>query len=156
MALAALRLTLRLLSVRASRHGTCLDRRVSSAQPASAPPQLFVDGAPPGDRKPDTARYVASMCNLYNARTNQRAIHDGTSAARDLLGTYQPLPGIYPTYPAPIFRTAADGVRELAAAWCGNPGPAIAPTGCRRDRQWLMLALRAFGTNFGCACAAWV
>ncbi|EHM01663.1 hypothetical protein HMPREF9946_01924 [Acetobacteraceae bacterium AT-5844] len=38
---------------------------------------------------------------------------------RDSVGNMPPLPGIFPDYPAPIVRTAADGVRELAMARWG-------------------------------------
>jgi putative SOS response-associated peptidase YedK len=73
------------------------------------------------------------MCNLYTARTNQRAIRDATRYERDLVGNLPPLPGIYPDYPAPIVRTAADGVRELAMARWGMPSPAFALQGKKTD-----------------------
>lgn len=66
------------------------------------------------------------MCNLYNIRTNQAAIRDIARAMRDSLGNLQVLPGIYPDCAAPIVRTAADGVRELAMARWGMPSPAFA------------------------------
>ena len=73
------------------------------------------------------------MCNLYTARTNQRAIQDATRYTRDLAGNLQPLPGVYPDYAAPIVRTAADGVRELAMARWGMPSPAFALQGKKSD-----------------------
>jgi len=42
---------------------------------------------------------------------------------RDLAGNLAPLPGIYPDTLAPIVRTAADGVRELAMLRWGFPPP---------------------------------
>ena len=66
------------------------------------------------------------MCNLYNVRNNQAAIRDIARTMRDSVGNLQMLPGIYPDYPAPIVRTAADGVRELAMARWGMPSPAFA------------------------------
>jgi putative SOS response-associated peptidase YedK len=63
------------------------------------------------------------MCNLYNVRTNQAAIRDIARAMRDSVGNLPPLPGVYPDYPAPIVRTAADGVRELAMARWACPAP---------------------------------
>jgi len=66
------------------------------------------------------------MCNLYSVRTNQTAIGGIARASRDSLGNLPPLSGIYPDYPAPIVRTAADGVRELAMVRWGMPSPAFA------------------------------
>jgi putative SOS response-associated peptidase YedK len=54
------------------------------------------------------------MCNLYSATTNQQAIRELAKAMRDVAGNVAPLPGIFPDYPAPIVRTGADGIRELA------------------------------------------
>lgn len=54
------------------------------------------------------------MCNLYSMTTTQAAIRELSRAMRDGAGNMPPLPGIFPDYPAPIVRTAADGVRELA------------------------------------------
>ncbi len=48
--------------------------------------------------------------------TNPAAIRQIARAMRDSVGNMQPLPGVYPDYAAPIVRSAADGVRELAAA----------------------------------------
>jgi putative SOS response-associated peptidase YedK len=73
------------------------------------------------------------MCNLYNVRTNQAAIRDIARAMRDSVGNLPPLPGVYPDYPAPIVRTGADGVRELAMARWGMPSPAFALKGKRTD-----------------------
>ena len=73
------------------------------------------------------------MCNLYNVRTNQAAIRDIARTMRDSVGNLQMLPGIYPDYPAPIVRTAADGVRELAMARWGMPSPAFALKGKKTD-----------------------
>jgi putative SOS response-associated peptidase YedK len=46
-----------------------------------------------------------------------------TRAMRDTTGNMPPLPGIFPDYMAPIVRNAPDGVRELAMARWGMPGP---------------------------------
>jgi putative SOS response-associated peptidase YedK len=73
------------------------------------------------------------ICNLYNVRTNQAAIRDIARAMRDSVGNLPPLPGIYPDYPAPIVRTAADGMRELAMARWGMPSPAFALKGKKTD-----------------------
>jgi len=73
------------------------------------------------------------MCNLYSIRSNQAGIRDIAHTMRDSVGNLQPLPGIYPDYPAPIVRTAADGVRELAIARWGMPSPAFALKGKKTD-----------------------
>jgi putative SOS response-associated peptidase YedK len=64
------------------------------------------------------------MCNLYSMRSNQQAILELSRAMRDSTGNLPLSPAVYPDYPGPIVRTAADGVRELAAARWGLPSPA--------------------------------
>ena len=61
------------------------------------------------------------MCNLYAMTKGQQAIRDMARAMRDTTGNLPPLPGIFPDYPAPIVRNAADGVRELAMVRWGMP-----------------------------------
>jgi putative SOS response-associated peptidase YedK len=63
------------------------------------------------------------MCNLYSITKGQRAIIEFTRAMRDTTSNLPPLPGIFPDYMAPIVRNAPDGVRELAMARWGMPGP---------------------------------
>ncbi len=63
------------------------------------------------------------MCNLYSITKGQAAIIAFTRAMRDTTGNLPPLPGIFPNYLAPIVRNAPDGVRELAMARWGMPGP---------------------------------
>lgn len=63
------------------------------------------------------------MCNLYSITKGQAAIIAFTRAMRDMTGNLPPLPGIFPDYLAPIVRNAPDGVRELAMARWGMPGP---------------------------------
>jgi putative SOS response-associated peptidase YedK len=63
------------------------------------------------------------MCNLYSLDKGQAAILALARAMRDTTGNLPPLPGIFPDYPAPIVRNARDGVRELAMARWGMPGP---------------------------------
>jgi putative SOS response-associated peptidase YedK len=64
------------------------------------------------------------MCNLYNLTTNQETVRRLFRVDRDVLGNLQPSLDVYPDYPAPIVRQAADGGRELAAARWGLPTPA--------------------------------
>lgn len=61
------------------------------------------------------------MCNLYSLTKGQAAILELSRAMRDLTGNLPPMPGIFPDYAAPIVRTAADGVRELANVRWGLP-----------------------------------
>jgi putative SOS response-associated peptidase YedK len=63
------------------------------------------------------------MCNSYSITKGQAAIIAFVRAARDLTGNLPPMPGIFPDFLAPIARTAADGIRELAMARWGMPGP---------------------------------
>lgn len=61
------------------------------------------------------------MCNLYSVTKGQQAIRELSRAMRDTTGNLPPMPGVFPDYPAPIVRTAADGGRELAMARWGMP-----------------------------------
>ena len=54
------------------------------------------------------------MCNLFSMTKGQQVIRELSRAMRDTTGNLPLLPGVFPDYPAPIIRTAADGVRELA------------------------------------------
>ena len=63
------------------------------------------------------------MCNLYSLTRSQDEIGRLANVMRDLAGNLAPLPGIYPDTLAPIVRTAADGVRELAMLRWGFPPP---------------------------------
>ena len=63
------------------------------------------------------------MCNLYSLNKGQAAIIALVRAMRDRTGNLPPMPGIFPDFPAPIVRNAPDGVRELAMARWGMPGP---------------------------------
>jgi putative SOS response-associated peptidase YedK len=74
------------------------------------------------------------MCNLYAVTTSQQAIRALARAMRDVAGNVPPLPGIFPDGPAPVVRTAADGVRELAKARWGMPSPAFTLQGKKVDR----------------------
>ncbi|MBB6306194.1 SOS response-associated peptidase [Xanthobacter tagetidis] len=66
------------------------------------------------------------MCNLYSLTKGQAAILALSRAMRDTTGNLPPLPGIFPDYSAPIVRTGADGVRELAMARWGMPSSQFA------------------------------
>lgn len=61
------------------------------------------------------------MCNLYAQRRGQAEILKAANAMNDMTGNQPSMPGIFPDYPAPIVRTAADGTRELAMVRWGMP-----------------------------------
>jgi putative SOS response-associated peptidase YedK len=63
------------------------------------------------------------MCNLYSLTKGQAAIVALVRAMRDFAGNLPPMPGVFPDFLAPIARDAPDGVRELAMARWGMPGP---------------------------------
>ncbi|MGO3933091.1 SOS response-associated peptidase [Rhodopseudomonas pseudopalustris] len=63
------------------------------------------------------------MCNLYSLTKGQAAIIALTRAMRDITGNLPVFPGVFPDYLAPVVRNATDGVRELAMARWGMPGP---------------------------------
>lgn len=64
----------------------------------------------------------------------QQAIRELARAMRDTTGNLPQMPGIFPDYPAPIVRTASDGVREPAMARWGMPSPVFALQGQKVDR----------------------
>ena len=61
------------------------------------------------------------MCNLYSMTKGQQAIRELSRAMRDTTGNLPLFPGIFPDYPAPIVRSSADGVREIALVRWGMP-----------------------------------
>jgi hypothetical protein len=65
------------------------------------------------------------MCNLYSITKGPQAIRDIVRAMRGDVGNFQPLPGVFPDYSAPIVRNTAEG-RELAMARWDMPSPVFA------------------------------
>ena len=61
------------------------------------------------------------MCNLYSVTKGQDAIRQIAKALRDTTGNLPPFPAIFPDTPAPVVRTAGDGVRELSMMRWGLP-----------------------------------
>jgi putative SOS response-associated peptidase YedK len=57
------------------------------------------------------------LCNLYSITTNQDAIRRLFAALNSRVGNLAPMPGVYPDYPAPVVRNAADGRELLMARW---------------------------------------
>src|SRR6202022_2083577 len=62
------------------------------------------------------------MCNLYSITTNQAAIIALFRVINRYVGNLPPMPGVYPDYPAPVVRNAADD-RELTSRRWGMPPP---------------------------------
>jgi len=60
------------------------------------------------------------MCNLYSMTKNVDAIRQLFGALNSRVGNLPSMPGIFPDYPAPIVRNAADG-REIVMARWGMP-----------------------------------
>jgi putative SOS response-associated peptidase YedK len=73
------------------------------------------------------------MCNLYSLTKGQDAIRQLANAMRDTIGNLPLLPAIFPDTPAPVVRTAEDGVRELTIMRWGMPSPAFALKGRQTD-----------------------
>lgn len=65
------------------------------------------------------------MCNLYSMTKSVDAIRRLFEALNSRVGNLPSMPGIFPDYPAPIVRNAAEG-RELVAARWGMPSSAKA------------------------------
>jgi putative SOS response-associated peptidase YedK len=80
------------------------------------------------------------MCNLYSQTKSQDAMRHVFDAVAedgevvdDLTGNLPPMPGIYPDYPAPIFRHAPNGGWQLSMARWGMPTPPQFLAGKRTD-----------------------
>ncbi|MBR0827223.1 SOS response-associated peptidase family protein [Bradyrhizobium manausense] len=57
------------------------------------------------------------MCNLYSMTKNVDAIRRLFDALNNRVGNLPSMPGIFPDYPAPIVRNAADGHEITMARW---------------------------------------
>ncbi len=62
------------------------------------------------------------MCNLYSITTNQEAILRLFRVVNRYVGNLQPMPGVFPDYPAPVVRNAGDE-REMVLMRWGMPPP---------------------------------
>jgi putative SOS response-associated peptidase YedK len=60
------------------------------------------------------------MCNLYSMTKNVDAIRQLFGALNSRVGNLPSMPGLFPDFPAPIVRNAADG-REIVMARWGMP-----------------------------------
>jgi putative SOS response-associated peptidase YedK len=48
------------------------------------------------------------MCNLYSITTNQETIRGLFRKVNRYVGNLAPMPGVFPNYPAPVIRNAAN------------------------------------------------
>lgn len=73
------------------------------------------------------------MCNLYSMTKNVDAIRRLFGALNSHVGNLASMPSIFPDYPAPIVRNAADG-REIVMARWGMPSSSRALMDATRKR----------------------
>src|SRR5436305_1026615 len=64
------------------------------------------------------------MCNLYSITTNQAAIIALFRVINRYVGNLQPMPGVFPDYPAPLIRNAGDD-REMVMMRWGMPSSGL-------------------------------
>jgi putative SOS response-associated peptidase YedK len=62
------------------------------------------------------------MCNLYSITTNQQAIIGLFRVIDRYVGNLQPMPGVFPDYPAPVIRNTQSGTEMVTMRW-GIPPP---------------------------------
>lgn len=53
------------------------------------------------------------MCNLYSLTPRQNAVARFFRISHNRAAAFEPMPGIFPRYMAPVVRSAADGEREM-------------------------------------------
>ena len=66
------------------------------------------------------------MCNLYSITTNQAAIAALFRRLNRYVGNLEPMPGVFPDYPAPVIRNtgdAQDAAQEMVLMRWGMPPP---------------------------------
>jgi putative SOS response-associated peptidase YedK len=62
------------------------------------------------------------MCNLYSITTNQTAILALFRVINRYVGNLQPMPSVFPDYPAPVIRNTESG-RDMTLMRWGMPSP---------------------------------
>jgi putative SOS response-associated peptidase YedK len=60
------------------------------------------------------------MCNLYSITASQEAIRALFRVVNRYVRNLQPMPGVFPDYPAPVIRNTIDG-REMTLMRWGMP-----------------------------------
>src|ERR1700742_3930694 len=74
------------------------------------------------------------MCNLYSIMRSRAEVSRWFGGGRDRNNNQPPMPAVYPDYPAPVIRVAADGAREMADLRWGLPSPESALPASGVDR----------------------
>jgi hypothetical protein len=69
-----------------------------------------------------TAAHMTETATLYSIATNQSAIAALFRVMNSYVGNLQPMPGVFPDYPAPVVRNAG-AERELVLIRWGMPPP---------------------------------
>jgi putative SOS response-associated peptidase YedK len=65
---------------------------------------------------------LSRMCNLYSITTNQESIRALFRRMNRYVGNLEPMPGVFPDYPAPVIRNAGDAQEMILMRW-GMPPP---------------------------------
>jgi putative SOS response-associated peptidase YedK len=105
------------------------------------------------------------MCNLYSITTNQAAIIALFRVVNRYVGNLQPMPGVFPDYPAPVIRNTDAGTEMVTMRWGmpppprtgGSPVTNIRNTSSPHWRGWhraLWMATRHRSAQRRCACRA--
>jgi putative SOS response-associated peptidase YedK len=63
------------------------------------------------------------MCNLYSITTNQVAILALFRVVNRYVGNLQPMPGVFPDFPAPVIRNTDSGTEMTLMRWSMPPPP---------------------------------
>jgi putative SOS response-associated peptidase YedK len=84
------------------------------------------------------------MCNLYSITANQAAIIGLFRVMNRYVGNLQPMPGVFPDYPAPVTRNTQSGTELTMMRWArghrreqGAPVTNIRNTSSLHWRGWL-------------------
>ena len=123
----------------------------------------FHDDWPAGPRDLDVVTYATrgfeeTMCNLYSQTTAAEAMRRlfKIAAEHDHLGNAEPLPAIWPKYPAPVVRLTSKGEREMVRMQWGfltqklskRTGKPIAPAAWNNARADKVLKSNLWRESF--------
>jgi hypothetical protein len=81
------------------------------------------------------------MCNLYSITTNQAAIAGLFRRMNRYVGNLEPVPGVFPDYPAPVIRNAGEALEMVLMRWGMPPPPRNGRTARHQHPQYLVTAL---------------
>jgi putative SOS response-associated peptidase YedK len=66
---------------------------------------------------------LGSECAIYSITTNQAAILALFRVVNRYIGNLQPMPGVFPDYPAPVIRNTQAGTEMTLMRWGIPPSP---------------------------------